>query len=297
MKTINILIILSFLCVSLSICHALDNKTDNMSLESITGRNESNKYYVEVKTINKDVSNNSIEIKIFKIKDDKNSLLYDRCPYCFVEISTGTIKKYQALGMRMNEEPVLFLEIPENILCLRYEMGGTGTGNRGLYLYSLEKETLLQKIGQVGGVSKKSDGEKVFYNWNNIFEITKYFSHADSPGIREYYKIQKAKLIKDNKSIFYEEEVARLQKEIAEYQKGKPKEYISGKDSLLNKIITKYLYFRFMDKEKDGWEVLKKELHFYGDTYFQLDGDFTKDKKIEINKLEADLRRQIDEYK
>lgn len=297
MKIVKFMAFLSFLCISLSICHALDNKKDNMNLESIAGRNEINKYYAEVKTINQEVSGSNIEIKLYKIKDDKNSILHDRCPYCFAEISAGNVLKYQALGRYLIEEPVIFLKKPENILCLHYEWGGTGSASRGYFLLSLEKDTLLENIGVIKNISKETGEDHIFYNWNNIFESTKYFSHADSPGIREYFKIQKAKLFKDNKSKFYEEEVTRLQKEIAEYPKEKPREYISGKDSLLHKIITKYLYNRFMDKEKEGWEALKKELHFYGDTYFQLDGDFTKDKKIEIKNLEADLRRLIDENK
>ena len=296
MKTINILIILSFLCVSSSICHALDNKRDNMSLESIASNNEIDKYYAEVRTIKRETANNIIEIKIFKIRDENNSLIFDRCPYYFAEVSTSKIKKYQALGRYLNEEPVLFLENPENILCLNFESRGTGSGNRGYYLFSLEKDTLIQNIGVIGRIGKRAGEKTVFYNWNNIFEITKYFSHASSPGIMEYYKIQKAKLVKDTESKYYEAEIEKLQKEIGAYPKEKLVEYKNPEDLLLNKIIRKYLCFRFIDKEKEGWEVLKKDLHFYNDTYFSMDGDFTKDKQIEISKIEADLRRQIDEY-
>ena len=53
---------------------------------------------------------------------------------------------------------------------------------------------------------------------------------------------------------------------------------------------------RFIDKEKEGWEDLKKELHFYNDKYFWLGGDYTEDKKIEISKIEIELREQIDSY-
>ncbi|OGF44818.1 MAG: hypothetical protein A2231_12550 [Candidatus Firestonebacteria bacterium RIFOXYA2_FULL_40_8] len=260
-------------------------KPEDMKLDNIVKRNEIEKYYSEYKKIERIVFGKKIEIKLFKVLDENNSLFFDGCPYYFAEVSADDVKKYEELGRYVGEDVVSFLEKPENIICLGVHMGGSSSG--ALKLLSLEKETFLVSIGFIENIEKSDAGENIFYNNNRIFESTPYFAHCCFPSIKEYYRIEKAKLVLDCRVKISEAEIDRLIQRIAEYSKDIP-----GDNELLKIIVEKYLYYRIVEKEKEGWEKLKKDLCFYNDKYIWLG---TKDKK-EINEIVKTLKDRIDSY-
>jgi len=195
------------------------------------------------------------------------------------------------------------------VLCVPYPSGGNGLNVNPWYVVSLENETFLKNLGQVGYVEDfDGDGQEDLVWYDDIWEGGLGWFCAT--GGRElcpkvYYHIRNGKLVGDDaKNIrYWRDEIRKLDEQIETYRGEIHKDASSvmePQDSwLLHMILSKLLRYRLLGESAKGMEELGKDLRYFDDEcfYFQRWAEGGKHKaagKYPVGKIEETVTRSLE---
>jgi len=202
-----------------------------------------------------------------------NELLnYDNIPHSIITIKSNN--KLARIGLSQYEPAKeLSYKIPNSktpVLAIQDTTGGNCWNCRLFHIIGLDDKYFLNNIATVthmGDIDK--DGADDFIRYDDIWEGgLGLLSHADSPGAIIILTLNEGKILPDIRHHipYYQSEIKRLTSEINKYPKSIPPE----KTRLLSRILEKFLIYRLLGDEENGWREFNKDIRHYDSDYFYL---------------------------
>lgn len=160
-----------------------------------------------------------------------------------------------------------------------------------LHLFTMYNGS-IRPLGAVSGI-EDADGDGMFepFAYDLAFSNGMGLVEADkAPVIRFFFTLKRGDLISGNfkHAPFYGRQITRLSETITKDHAESP-----GSGDLVP-ILEKFLYYKAMGREKDGWKALEKDILLYGGQWFpQRRGVGGKPQKTSVEEIISRMRKAL----